>query len=418
MKTNYPNMPCIILSGGFGTRLQSSVSDVVKPMAPMGHKPFLHVLMDHLYNQGISHFILALGYKSETAINYFDALVLPYKIDYSIEIEPLGTGGAIRQALENVENNEVLVLNGDTFFDLPIQEFIADAKAAECDFYMALKTTSDASRYGNVHLNQDVITSFSSENVANQLQNAGVYWLKRNAFLSVSQTGKFSLENDFFPLIINKKTLKGKAYSGYFIDIGIPEDYQKAKEIFSRFYVDSSWTLFLDRDGVINVRLVGDYIKSVEEFEFIPGVLNAIVQFSKQFGKIVVVTNQQGISKGKMTERNLEDIHRYMRLEIEKHSGRIDAIYHAPQLASEQSEMRKPNVGMAKKAQLDFPEINFEKSVMIGDSDSDIEFGQALGMITVKLDAPETSKSTPTMRCSNLESCLELFEEPLKNRPC
>ncbi len=145
-------------------------------------------------------------------------------------------------------------------------------------------------------------------------------------------------------------------------------------------HIDKSWTLFLDRDGVINVRLIGDYVKRVDEFEFLPGAPEAIARFSKQFGRIIVVTNQQGIAKSVYSHEDLAAIHAHMQAEIEKAGGKIERVYYAPQAASENSPMRKPGTGMALQAQKDFPEIDFSKSVMIGDSQSDMEFGKAAGM--------------------------------------
>jgi histidinol-phosphate phosphatase family protein len=149
------------------------------------------------------------------------------------------------------------------------------------------------------------------------------------------------------------------------------------------FPIDKSWTLFLDRDGVINVRFHGDYVKHVDEFEFIPGAIEAIADFSKIFGKVIVVTNQQGIARGIYTHEDLGAIHAHMKAEVEKAGGKIDAVYYAHQAAAENSPMRKPGTGMALQAQKDFPGIDFSKSVMMGDTQSDMEFGKALGMKVV-----------------------------------
>lgn len=145
-------------------------------------------------------------------------------------------------------------------------------------------------------------------------------------------------------------------------------------------HIDSGWTLFLDRDGVINVRFPGDYVKHAGEFEFIPGAKEAIAQLSRVFGRIIVVTNQQGIAKGFYSHDDLLAIHDFMTEEIDAAGGKIDAVYYAPQLAAENSPMRKPGIGMAVQAQKDFPEIDFSKSVMVGDSDSDMEFARRAGM--------------------------------------
>lgn len=150
--------------------------------------------------------------------------------------------------------------------------------------------------------------------------------------------------------------------------------------------VDKSWTLFLDRDGVINRRLMADYVKTTAEFELLEGVAEAIKLATGIFGRIVVVTNQQGIGKGLMTERNLSEIHAYCLQMIQSAGGHIDRFYFAPELAAAGSTFRKPEPGMGLQAQQDFPEIDFERSVMIGDSDSDIAFGKRLGMKTVYID--------------------------------
>lgn len=156
--------------------------------------------------------------------------------------------------------------------------------------------------------------------------------------------------------------------------------------------IDASWTLFLDRDGVINERIPDGYVRSTDEFVLLEGADRAIARASEVFGRIVVVTNQQGIGKGIMTERNLSEVHDYMNAMIAKSNGRIDGYYFAPQLAAENSPMRKPGTGMGLAAQKDFPEIDFQKSIIIGDSKSDMEFGRNLGMKTVfvtgKSEAP------------------------------
>ncbi len=145
----------------------------------------------------------------------------------------------------------------------------------------------------------------------------------------------------------------------------------------------TGWTLFLDRDGVINRRLVGRYVRNWEAFDFIEGVIESLVRFNSVFEHIVVVTNQQGIGKGIMSELDLEQLHDKMCRAVRDSGGRIDRCYYCPKLAKENPPCRKPNTGMALQAQSDFPEIDFRKSVMVGDSLSDMEFGYRLKMHTV-----------------------------------
>lgn len=150
--------------------------------------------------------------------------------------------------------------------------------------------------------------------------------------------------------------------------------------------IDSSWSLFLDRDGVINKRLIDDYVKNTGEFEFLPGVVDAIAKFSKIFGKIFVVTNQRGIARGLMTEDDLQIVHDLMLKEIQKAGGRVDGIYFCPHDRNQDCGCRKPDVGMALKAKEEFPAVDFKKSIMVGDSTSDMEFGKNAGMITVRIN--------------------------------
>jgi len=145
-------------------------------------------------------------------------------------------------------------------------------------------------------------------------------------------------------------------------------------------------TLFLDRDGVINVKLDGRYVKNTDEFEFIIGAETAISKLSKIFNRILIVTNQQGIAKGIMSDKDLGVLHDYMLFELKKNGGVIDKIYYCPHLAAENCSCRKPNPGMIQQAIIDFPEIKVEDSYLIGDSDTDILAGNKTGLITVKVD--------------------------------
>ena len=170
-------------------------------------------------------------------------------------------------------------------------------------------------------------------------------------------------------------------------------------------HIDKSWTLFLDRDGVINKKLENDYVKHWMEFEFIGGVLDALKKCGEVFGKIVVVTNQQGIGKGIYRTEDLELIHKNMLYEISYFKGRIDKVYFSPYLASENHPTRKPGIGMAEQAKKDFPEIDFSRSVIAGDSISDMEFGRKAGMKTVFITSslpPEKSNQLIDFQCKSL----------------
>lgn len=148
-------------------------------------------------------------------------------------------------------------------------------------------------------------------------------------------------------------------------------------------HIDNTWTLFLDRDGVLNRKIDHDYVRNWSQFEWLPGVLDALAYFATRFGQIVIVTNQRGVGRGWMTLEDLQDIHRHLQEAVLAAGGRIDGIYFCTDTTDEGSTHRKPQPGMAFDAQRDLPAIDFSRSIIAGDSGSDIRFGQQLGMYTV-----------------------------------
>ena len=155
----------------------------------------------------------------------------------------------------------------------------------------------------------------------------------------------------------------------------------------ANYHIDKSWALFLDRDGVINRRIEDGYVKSMDEFVFLEQVPESLKKLKEIFGRIFIVTNQQGIGKGLMSLSDLEIVHAYMLNEIEKAGGKIDQVFFCPELNDTNHPDRKPQIGMALKAKSEFPEIDFSKSIMVGDSISDMEFGKNAGMKTVFITA-------------------------------
>jgi histidinol-phosphate phosphatase family protein len=178
--------------------------------------------------------------------------------------------------------------------------------------------------------------------------------------------------------------------------------------------IDAGWTLFLDRDGVLNEERPNDYVKNTSEFIFYSGALKALEIISRFFGLIIIVSNQKGIGKGVMTETDLQQIHSYMLTEIEKHNGRIDAIFFCPDI-DDNSMNRKPNCGMALQAKNKFPAIDFSKSIMVGNKLSDMQFGKSVGMFTVFIAStnPEITLPHPLInaRFTNLLEFAQAVEK-------
>ena len=389
----------IILAGGKGTRLQSIVNDLPKPMAAVNGIPFLSYVMDNLIEQGIKHIILSVGYKHEKITNYYSNSYKDTKISYAIEHEALGTGGAIKLASENINDNLFWVINGDTYVDIDLQNFYNINK--NNNISIGLVKMQNFERYGRVFTDFSRITGFKEKEYCESgLINSGVYLInKKYLKRSFPESQVFSFEKDVLELVYNNIDIGFFESNGLFIDIGVPEDYFRAQKIFTNsinaksiFDLDNSWTIFLDRDGVINERIPGNYVKSPLEFKFLPQVKEAIKKLSEIFNRIIIVTNQQGIGKGIVSKEEVDKVNEEMVSEIAKSGGKITKVYTCSMLKNEQDNCRKPNPHMAIWAKNDFPDIDFQKSIIIGDSISDMEFGKHLGMKTILVETKEEEK--------------------------
>lgn len=224
-------MQAIILAGGFGTRLQSVVKNIPKPMAPVQGKPFLAYLVEYLKSQGITKVILSVHYLREQIEDYFKSSYQGVAISYAVEERPLGTGGAIAHALQCIESiAPVFVLNGDTFLKLDYQAMFAQHQKTLPAITMALRKIVDCSRYGVVLTERGVVTAFNEQGDDHPgLINAGVYLIDPTLFQKFPVGAlQFSFERDF--LFCNISQLRPQTFivNDYFIDIGIPEDYARA----------------------------------------------------------------------------------------------------------------------------------------------------------------------------------------------
>ena len=221
----------IILAGGLGTRLRSVVADVPKCMAPVAGKPFIHFVIEQLKRQGINRFIFSLGYKHELIEEWLHAQYPTLNIQCSIEDEPLGTGGAVKLACSHATGKNVLILNGDTFFNIDLELLSAFHETMDADCTLSLKPMQDFDRYGVVEISSDhSITSFREKSHYEEgFINGGIYVLKREKFLQEDLPQKFSFEKDYLEQFFTRRKMVGLVQDEYFIDIGIPEDYERAQ---------------------------------------------------------------------------------------------------------------------------------------------------------------------------------------------
>lgn len=222
----------IILAGGLGTRLRTIVPDVPKPMAPINSRPFLEYQMDYWIDQGIERFILSVGYKHNSIVDYFGHHYRNVQIDYVIEEAPLGTGGALLLAAKKLRDQApFLLLNGDTYFAVNLQVLREFASQTKADWCFSLFRTNEGDRY----LGMDVastgqISSLEAQaGQASYLANGGVYFVNPQALNYLFSNTQISLENDIFPLAMqSNQRLFGLEFDDPFIDIGLPADYNRA----------------------------------------------------------------------------------------------------------------------------------------------------------------------------------------------
>lgn len=231
-------MEAIILAGGLGTRLRPVIKDIPKPMAPIHGQPFLHHLMRYWKNQGITRFILSVSYKKDTIIEYFGNHFQGIPLDYAIETTPLGTGGGLLNALQHVTvNSPILLLNGDTFLSVSLQKLRQWHLVKKADLTIAAIETVN-SRYGSLEVIDHTVTAISDvHNQKKSYINGGVYLIDPKVkFMEKKYKNPCSLEHNLLPTWINRNNVTVYIeHASDFIDIGIPEDYERAKKILEKY---------------------------------------------------------------------------------------------------------------------------------------------------------------------------------------
>ena len=228
-------MEAIVLAGGLGTRLRGVVDDVPKPMAPVQGRPFVALVLDQLVEAGFKAAIFASGYRHEAINAYFGADYRGLALRYSVEREPLGTGGAMRLAYEQAETRDVFVLNGDTYLELDFRAMMEAHVRAESHFSMAICHVSDVARYGALELCDDRVQRFLEKGRSGPgWINGGTYVLGPELRARLPSQGAFSFEHDLLEPEVGSIRPLAFQSSGLFIDIGIPDDYARIQQIFSR----------------------------------------------------------------------------------------------------------------------------------------------------------------------------------------
>lgn len=374
----------LVLAGGLGTRLGALTADCPKPMLPVAGTPFLEWLIVHLAREGMKRITVLAGYRGEDIAAYFKANpVAGVTIEVLIEPEPLGTGGALRFAKDHLSDSFFL-LNGDTFFDVPLADLGRKRDETAPLARIALRDMADTGRYGVVLHEGGRITNFAARPKATGLGgqvNGGIYHLKRDILDHIGE-GFVSLEQDVLPKLVAQGLVEGQTYRGGFIDIGVPEDYQ-----YTQTYLPSVMrrpALFLDRDGVINADI--GYLHTTDEFQWMPGAQEAIKRASDLRWFVFVVTNQGGVGRGLYDEAAVRALHKWLEGQVFGFGGRITDFRYCPHHPDGVAEgyvknchWRKPNPGMLLDLMDHYP-IDVKASLMVGDRETDMTAAGAAGV--------------------------------------
>lgn len=223
-------MRAVILAGGLGKRLRTRVPDIPKPMALVAGRPFLEYVLDGLIAHGLVDLILSVGYRAEVVRAHFGDVYQSARINYAVENEPLGTGGAIANALGEFPSDPVLVVNGDTLLDLDFRDVIRWYEAEQPQVGIVLREVSDVARYGAVICDEGKVVAFAEKGRSGKgLVNAGVYVLRPSVFHTYGLSGNFSLESDLLQSHCVELDIRGYTTDGFFIDIGVPDDFDRAQ---------------------------------------------------------------------------------------------------------------------------------------------------------------------------------------------
>jgi len=386
-----------ILIGGKGTRLGDAVRNTPKPLLEVGGRPFVEHVMLNLRRFGFQDFILLAGYQSDVVHEKYGAdsafaQELRASIRVLVEPYPMGTGGALKHA-EPYLRDEFLLLNGDSIFDFNYLDLTNCVLEQEPDDWLgrvALLPVADASRYGLVELNGAKIAAFREKPSVPEsgLVNSGVYWLKSEIVNYIEHT-PCSLEQQVFPKLVAESRLIGRVYKGFFIDIGIPEDLQRARNTLRADLRKPA--AFLDRDGTLNHD--HGYTYRIEEFRWIEGAKAAIKLLNDAGYLVFIVTNQAGIARGYYDAAAVDTLHSWMQDELATVGAHIDDIRYCPHhpegMVPELSiicECRKPGTGMLVSLIKQWhPDLS--RSFMLGDSDKDVEAGEAVKIRSKKIES-------------------------------
>lgn len=389
-------MQCVILVGGLGTRLGELTRECPKPMLDVGGRPFLDRLIENAARFGAKRFLLLAGYFADVVRNHFPHGVFrangqTVTVEVLTEPAPLGTGGALRFAKDHLDP-EFLMLNGDSLFSFNWLDLFATPLPSHAAGCIALRRVENAARYGAVDTDATscVTRMIDGSAVRGPADiNGGVYRLRRSVLQYIDEERAVSLEREVFPKLIAANGLFARRHDGLFIDIGVPEDYAAAQSL----PLSRRGAVFFDRDGVLNED--GGYVHRIEDLRWRPNAQNAVRLVNDLDLYTFVVTNQAGVARGLYTEGHVRRLHSKMQADLLSIGAHIDDFRYCPHHPEASLEVyragcswRKPGSGMLLDILANW-DIDIQRSLLVGDKDSDIAAAKPLGIRCMRVDPEE-----------------------------
>lgn len=373
----------VILVGGKGTRLGELAQATPKPLLEVAPGVrFVDVVIGEFARHGFTDILMLAGHRSDQVKTaYHGRDVHGARIRVIAEPEPQGTGGALRFAQASLAPRFVLC-NGDSLFEINLRALTSPPLTGVAR--LALRSVPDASRYGAVDLDGPSIRAFREKDATRSgpaVINGGIYFINRDILDRIR--GPCSIETDIFPVLASEGLLEGRIFDGYFLDMGLPETYERARsEVAQRIRKPC---VFLDRDGVINID--EGYTHRADQLQWIPGAPEAIRRLNEAGCYVIVVSNQAGVARGYYSEADVEAFHAEMSRRLAEQGAHIDAFYFCPfhpdgvigTYRDPNHPDRKPNPGMIRRALQDWP-IDQDRSCLIGDRATDLEAAAAAGV--------------------------------------
>ena len=369
-RSNNHKLDLVILAGGKGSRIKQYLKGLPKPMSRFNNKYFIEYIIQKYSKYNFNKIYILTGYRSNNIfINFHKKVYNFIEIECLREKKLLGTAGALYK-LKKKKVKDFILVNGDTIFDINLNDLIKSTKKNTLGSIALIKNISNKK---NKKLNNlKIYKKNLSYEKYGELMNGGIYYFKENIFDYIKNKNS-SLESEILPNLINKKIISGKEFNGFFFDIGTPKNFQKADKIlFKNFYKPA---VFLDRDGVINFDK--GYVHKKRDFKFRPGVLKGLKLLCQNNYYIFIITNQAGIGKKIFTLKNFIDLHLFIKEKLQNKNIFIDDVSFSPfhpdakiKKYKKNSLTRKPGNLMIEKIKKQW-HINLSKSFMIGDQISD-----------------------------------------------